>query len=157
MPQRPRPCHAGKAANAGAANDAVQNRLGLIVGRMGSGDEPGAEPSGGLFEEAVSRRACGGFEAVTGRQPSDIDMAHLAGHAQPAAQIDHETFVFVGVGAEMMVQMGGAKAAFAPAFQSRHRPQQSHAIAPARNGHKHRHVAPGRGRPCCGQSRFEWI
>ena len=51
----------------------------------------------------------------------------------------------------------GAKAALAPGLQRRHRPQQRHAIAPARNGHKHRHVGPGRWRPSFSQFGFEWM
>ncbi len=108
--QRPCPRHAGKAANARAANDSVQNRLGLIVGGVGRGDEAGAESSGGVFQEAVSRRAGRGFDAVARRHPSRIDVAHLASHSQSATQVDNEAFVLVGVGPQVMVQMGGTKA-----------------------------------------------
>ena len=101
MSQRPCPRHARKSANARAAKNSVQHGLGLIVGRMGGGDEAGAEPSGGLFQEAVSRRAGGGFDAVArGRQLIDVDVADLARHVEPAAQIDDEPLVVIGVGAQ---------------------------------------------------------
>ena len=44
---------------------------------MGGGDEAGAEPSGGFFEEAVSRRAGGGFDAVARRQLPDAPRGPL--------------------------------------------------------------------------------
>ena len=118
MSERPRPRYAGKAPDARAANDAVQDRLGLIVGRMGGGDEAGAEPPGGFFEEAVSRRAGRGFDAVGRRQRARLRMAHFAGHPQPAAQIDDESLVFIGVGPQMVVEVGGARRPSPPVFSA---------------------------------------
>ncbi len=69
MSQRPGSGHAGEAANARAAHDAVQNRLGLIVGRMGRGHEAGAQPTGGLLQEAISSRSGRSFNAVAGSAP----------------------------------------------------------------------------------------
>ena len=113
MTQGPGPGHAGQPADARPAQDAVQNRLGLVVGRVGGGHEASPQPAGGFFEEAVARRAGGGFQSIAGvgRQLVDGGPPHFAPDPQVPAQLHDEALVLVGGGAQLVVEMGGAEAA----------------------------------------------
>jgi len=115
---------------------------GLIVGRMGSGDKPGAEPAGRLGEKPVSPLY--GRQLRCRRTPAAFPprRAPLRTPTPDAAQIDDQSLVFFGVWTQVVIQMGGTESALAYGLQRRHCSQQRHAIAPAGNGHKHGHVGP---------------
>ena len=117
--QRPAARHPGQAADARAAKDAVQDRFGLVVGRVGGDDEPCAEPAGGRFQEPIAGRSGGGF------QPSPDRTANYRPRRVPlrtsrpaAAQIDDESLVVVGVRSQLMVEMGGAMRPAPPVFSA---------------------------------------
>ena len=91
------------------------------------------QPAGGLIQEPVARKAGRGFNAIArlGRQTIHGDVFYLARHAEPVAEFDDELLVVLGVGAQLVVQMGRADAARAAGFQGHHRPQQRHAVTAA--------------------------
>jgi hypothetical protein len=66
----PRGGDTGQAAGPRPFEEAHENRLGLVVGGMSGGDEPGADAAGHLSEGPIARAARLGFEPVPGRLAS---------------------------------------------------------------------------------------
>jgi hypothetical protein len=102
------PAHGGDArepTRAGALEETHEDRLGLVVGRVGRGDALGTHPARDLAEGAVAGAAGLRLETFPGRLPPHRDALEVERDAEPGAEAVHEPGVGVGLGPETVVDV----------------------------------------------------
>ena len=77
----------------------MEDRFGLIVGRMGGDDESRPNRGGRRFEKLVAGRSGGRFQSVAASRAGQVEPhpAHFARHAQPPAELDDQGMVALGL------------------------------------------------------------
>ena len=131
--QRTRPPHARQARQAGAPQQAVEDRLRLVVGRVGHHHVPGSEPVGRLRQKCVPQPASPGLEPLaTGRRPEFEPRGHAL-QTERGSQLLHERPIGGRVGPQAVIGVGHHEPAAGPGCRQPHEPQeQGHAIGSAR-------------------------
>ncbi len=85
------------------ADQPMQHRLGLVVGRVAGRDPRGSGFGRDFREELVAHAAGGRFQVLAGRECRDIDDLHSARDGESCTQIAHECLVCVRFRAAKLV------------------------------------------------------
>ena len=131
---------AGQAAQAAAAREVEQQRLGVVVRRVRRGDPVVAVRLRALRQERIAQLARGGLgaHAAHGR---NIAAPGIKRHAQFLALRAHERLVAVALrAAQPVVEVRTADGKAALRAQRRHPVQEVHGVHPAGHGTQHTHA-----------------
>ena len=124
---------------AGAAEEAHDHCLGLVVAVVTGGDGGEVTGSAGLLEEVMAQFAGGVLEATTALagQATGISRANGEGNVEAGAEIRAEVLVAVAAGAaEIVVEVGGGEGARTGAGPGGGGGKQGHRVGSAGEGNE---------------------
>jgi hypothetical protein len=127
--------NAGKAADAGAAQDAEQNGLGLVVERVGGSDFRDAVLACELTEEVVAQSAGSRFDAGI---PAAVERCGVGVKVKTvlAGEAGHKAFVLVRLfPAQLVIHVGNGQYDTELAAQFQKQEQQRYRIRASRERH----------------------
>ena len=134
-----------EASRSGAAQQAEQERLGLIVTRMTGRDDVGAELGRDALEELVARLTAGILHrrAELRRPRAHVDEIRAKRHARFGRERAAKLLVVVGRSAQAVIEVGHARdRQLAAGLELAQQPQQRDRIRPARERDEHTIARP---------------
>jgi hypothetical protein len=148
--------NSGQAGNARSSNNAVQNRLGLVVRRMCRDQVACTVTQADSAKESVPGIASVPFRRQVRLRCSRTGVTLTARHVQIAAQPSDEISVFVGIWpAETVMKVGDDQSSRTRLPHGVQAAQQGHAVGTTGYGDDIRHVAPEIWRPSLDECLFE--
>ena len=156
----PRARHAAQAADARAAKNAMQDRLGLIVGRVRGDDKACPHAPGHLFQHGISSPASGGLDPLAATAGSRIDRGrrNFARQPQLPAKLLDKGLIGVRIRTpQLVIHVRGDQSALAGQFQCGQSAEQGHAIASPGNRHEDGQIFPVLRRPRRRKAGFKGV
>jgi hypothetical protein len=132
--------HRAQPSRTGAAQEAEQERLRLIVARVAERHDVGVQLDARPLEEAVTRGSRGVFDrpAFPASQISDVRTINDEGSSETVSQRDAKRLVTVSFRAQLVVEMSKShKTALAHPIELGEQVNHCHRVGPARRRRHH--------------------
>ena len=133
----PTPWHPGQTGRSGTPQDVVEDRLCLIIGRVGNQNLAAANVVGSLSQEGIPLPAGTRLDSLTPWPLGNPEPTGDAGEAKTLGHPLHELPVGGRLSPQIMLGMGDHQPATGGKSQLHQTEQQGHAVSPAGNSDNH--------------------